>query len=183
MLVALAVLGALAIPAGAAALPDGRAYEQVTPPDKNGIDTGAGIPSDNGNAVDWEAIGGCCGATSSAVTLYQSSRTAGGWQTNAKTPKPPAPLVGLFAEQAPMWWSADLGKTIWLTPASYAAGNARPTGPGATNYLDLYEQGPTGAMTWLSQGPFPGAGTTPNTPRSTAPRPTGDTSRSTAPNS
>jgi hypothetical protein len=149
-----------AVPAMAAPLPDGRGYEMVTPVDKNGIETGPGIGSVNGNAVNWESIGGCCGATSSAATLFQSGRTAGGWQTSALTPKSPTPLVGLFAEQAPLWWSADLGRTIYTTPASYAAGNNRPGGPGATQYLDLYEQGPTGAMTWLTQGPFPGAGTT-----------------------
>ena len=46
---------------------------------------------------------------SSAVTLYQSKRTATGWTTNALTPKPPnGGLVGLFAEQAPLWWTGDL---------------------------------------------------------------------------
>jgi hypothetical protein len=159
------VLAFVALPAAALALPDGRGYEQVTPLDKNGIDTGAGIPSINGNAVNWEAIGGCCGATSSAVTLYQSQRTANGWQTNALTPKPPnGGLVGLFAEQAPLWWTSDLGKTIYTTPASYAAGDQRPPGPGASNFLDLYEQDSSSlAMTWLSQGPFAGAGTNPVT--------------------
>ena len=69
-LAAMCVLAFVALPAAALALPDGRGYEQVTPLDKNGIDTGAGIPSINGNAVNWEAIGGCCGATSSAVTHF-----------------------------------------------------------------------------------------------------------------
>lgn len=156
-------LGAAAMPAGALALPDGRAYEMVTPPQKNGIEVGPGIGSINGNAVDWESIGGCCGATSSAVTLYQSSRTSTGWQTTSITPKPPTPLVGLFAEQAPVWWSLDLSKTIFMTPASYAAGDQRPAGPGSTVYADLYEEGLTGSMSWLSQGPFPGAGTNPVT--------------------
>src|SRR6476646_8703433 len=58
-----------AVPAMAAPLPDGRGYEMVTPVDKNGIETGPGIGSVNGNAVNWESIGGCCGATSSAATL------------------------------------------------------------------------------------------------------------------
>src|ERR1700748_3259393 len=116
----------VALPAAALALPDGRGYEQVTPVDKNGIDTGAGIPSTNGNAANWEAIGGCCGATSSAVTLSPSRRPATGWTTNALTPKPPnGGLVGLFAEQAPLWWTGDLTKTIYTTPASYDAGNQR----------------------------------------------------------
>jgi len=159
-----AAMGAT-LPAAALALPDGRAYEQVTPVDKNGIDTGTAIPSTDGNAANWEAIGGCCGATSSAVTLYQSKRTASGWTTNALTPKPPnGGLVGLFAEQAPLWWTGDLTQTIYTTPASYDANDQRPLGPGATNYLDLYEQNAnTGALSWLSQGPFPGSGSNPVT--------------------
>ena len=129
--VCVAALGA-ALPAAALALPDGRGYEQVTPLDKNAQEVGPGVTGTDpsaGNAVNWEAIGGCCGATSAASTLYQSARTAGGWQTTAKTPTPPTPLVGLFEEQQPMWWSPDLSKTIYLTPSSYTANDARPPGP------------------------------------------------------
>jgi hypothetical protein len=158
----LSILCFAAIPAVAAALPDGRGYEMVTPLDKNAQEVGAGIGSTSGNAVNWEAIGGCCGATSAASTLYQSTRTAGGWQTTPKTPTPPAPLVGLLEEQQPMWWSSDLSKTIYLTPSSYAAGDNRPPGGGSTVYFDLYEQSPSGTLSWLSQGPFPGAGTNPD---------------------
>jgi hypothetical protein len=157
------VLGALGLPALAAAqtLPDGRAYEMVTPLDKNGLEVGPGIGSTNGNAVDWQTIGGCCGSTSAASELLQSNRTASGWQTTAKTPTPPAgnnPLVGLFEEQQPVWYSSDLSKTIYTTPAFYPPGVANPPGPGSTSFLDLYEQSADGTMTWLSQGPQPGAG-------------------------
>jgi hypothetical protein len=124
--------------------------------------------------VNWEAIGGCCGATSAASNLYQSVRTAKGWKTTAKTPKPPHPLVGLFAEQQPMWWSRNLQKTIYLTPASYAKGDKRPPGPGATVYNDLYEQDPDGGMVWISQGPFPGAGTNPDNATWAATTPNGN---------
>src|SRR6476661_6777321 len=147
------------LPAAALALPDGRGYEQVAPVDKNAQEVGPGVTgtdSNAGNAVNWEAIGGCCGATSAASTLYQSSRSAGGWQTNAKTPTPHAPLVGLFEEQQPMWWSPDLSKTIYLTPSSYDANDARPPGPGETAFFDLYEQDASGALSWLT-GPFPTA--------------------------
>jgi hypothetical protein len=149
----------VALPAAALALPDGRGYEQVTPVDKNAQEVGpgvAGTDSNAGNAVNWEAIGGCCGATSAASTLYQSARAAGGWQTTAKTPTPPTPLVGLFEEQQPMWWSSDLSKTIYLTPSSYTANDARPPGPGETAFFDLYEQDATGVLSWLT-GPFPTA--------------------------
>ena len=147
------VLGALGMPALAAAtsLPDGRGYEMVTPLDKNDLEVGPGIGSTNGNAVNWEAIGGCCGASSAASTLFQSTRSSSGWQTTSKTPTPPNQLEGLFQEQQPLWWSADLGTTIYTTPASYDSHvnrNPAPDGPPPpTNFLDLYEQGSSGTMT------------------------------------
>ncbi|HYM53738.1 MAG TPA: hypothetical protein VES97_00135, partial [Solirubrobacteraceae bacterium] len=131
-------------------LPDCRAYEMVTPLEKNGLQTGSGVPSTNGGAVNWEALGACCGATSAAANLYRSRRGAGGWRTEALTPPPSQPLVGLLEEQVPVFWSGDLSKTIFTTPASYAAGDERPAGSGAQ---DLYLRDPLGALTWLSQGP------------------------------
>ena len=145
-----------------AALPDGRAYEMVTPVDKNGLETGPGVPSVNGDKVNWEAPGGCCGATSAAFTLYQSKRSAdGSWQTGSLTPTPSTALVGLFAEQNPLFFSSDLSKTIFTTPASYDAANVRPLSPSNSPYLDLYLQDGAGNMTWLTRGPFAGSGTGP----------------------
>src|ERR1700727_3830120 len=155
-----AALCVLGLPAYAAARPDGRGYEMVTPLDKNGIEVGPGSGSTDGNAVNWQAIGGCCGSTSAASSLFQSTRTATGWQTTAKTPTPPAgtsPLVGLFEEQQPVWYSSDLTKTIFTTPAFYPPGVANPPGPGSTSFLALYEQGSDGSMSWLSAGAAPGA--------------------------
>jgi hypothetical protein len=165
LVVVLGLCGCLLSLSGAPAalavvLPEGRAYEMVTPLEKNGLEVGAGIPSIGGDAVDWEAPGACCGATSAAQTLYQSSRTGAGWQTKALTPAPSRPLFGVTEEQAPVFWTSDLSQTIFQTPASYAAGDERPQGSGA---LDLYLQGPSGSPTWLSQGPFAGSGSVPDT--------------------
>ena len=154
-----ACLAASASLALAATLPDNRSYELVTPLEKNGVEVGAGVPSTSGSAVNWEAPGGCCGASTAAQTLYQSARTSGGWQTKALTPTPNRPLVGLTEEQAPVFWTGDLSQTIFTTPASYATGDERPGGSGA---LDLYLQGPSGSLSWLSQGPFPGNGSAPD---------------------
>lgn len=155
--------------ARAVTLPDGRAYEQVTPVDKNGVDTGVGTPSTNGSAVNWEAIGGCCGASTASDELFQSSRGASGWSTTPETPTPSNPLEGLFQEQAPLWWSPDLSHTIYTTPASYNANDQRNAGTAAassTANLDLYEQGPSlSDMSWISQGP---AAPTPDTTADTA---------------
>ena len=142
-----------------ATLPDSRSYELVTPLEKNGVEVGAGVPSTSGDSVNWEAPGGCCGVSSAGQTLYQSTRGEGGWQTKSLTPKPNRPLLGVTEEQNPVFWSSDLSQTIFTTPASYAAGDERPQGDGDQ---DLYLQGPSGSLTWLSQGPFPGNGSAPD---------------------
>lgn len=148
-----------ASPGFQAYMSDCRAYEMVTPLEKNGLETGPGAAASDGSAVDWQALGACCGASSAADNLFRSSRTANGWQTKALTPTPARPLAGLFEEQVPMFWSADLSQTIFTTPASYAAGDERPEGSGAQ---DLYLEGPIGQLTWLSQGPS-GTGTAADT--------------------
>jgi hypothetical protein len=157
-IVSLLAVASLLTPLAAAALPDHRAYELVTRYEAgghesglNGVETGLGVPSVDGNSVDWEGIGACCGASSAAVNLFQSFRQGHGWQTKALTPSPPEPLYGIFEEQGPMFFTPDLRQTIFATPVSYAAGDDRPK---RSNSYDLYLQGPDGSMTWLSQGPF-----------------------------
>lgn len=138
-------------------LPDGRVYELVTRYEEgghevglNGVEAGYGVPSVNGEALDWGGIGGCCGATSAAYDLYQSVRGPSGWQTRSISPAPKELLIGLFEEQVPMFWTGDLSKTIFTTPVSYAAGDRRP--PRSRTY-DLYLEEPDGSLDWLSQGP------------------------------
>jgi hypothetical protein len=147
----MAAIGCFAAAPANAALPDGRAYEVVSPPDKNAVNPGSGIPSTDGSLVNWEAIGGCCGAPSAAVTLYQSERHPTGWLTSVLTPTPPEPLVGLFQEQAPMDMTSDLSQTLFLTPAPYDPGD---DDDGA---LDVYRVSSSGGTpTLISQGPVGG---------------------------
>ncbi|HTR88589.1 MAG TPA: hypothetical protein VMG62_00595, partial [Solirubrobacteraceae bacterium] len=137
-------------------LPDGRAYELVSRYTENGLEKGLdgelpnfALAATSGDAVDWEGVGGCCGAGSGAVNLYRSRRTPEGWQTGALTPAPPQPLSGFFAGQEPVFFTGDLSQTIFTTPAPYSEGVRRPAGSHAN---DLYLQGPDGRLTWLSQG-------------------------------
>jgi hypothetical protein len=163
--VILAIAATLCIGASAArALPDGRAYELVTRVTNSGHEEGvSGVnpnfaaASTEGGAVDWEGFGGCCGATSGALNLYQSVRSPEGWQTRPLTPKPSEPLDGFSEEQAPMFWTSNLGQTVFATPTSYAAGDRRPH---SSRDDDLYLQNGSGVMVWLSQGPS-GTGTSP----------------------
>jgi hypothetical protein len=153
----LGLLLLLASSAAAQSLPDGRAYELVTRYAENGAEVGLGSAAPDfiagaadGEAVDWKSPVACCGAITGGVSVYQSQRGDDGWQARVLSPTPSSPLSGLYEEQAEVFWSENLNQTIFATPASYAAGDERPRGSDAE---DLYLQGPTGALTWLSQGP------------------------------
>ncbi|HUB36334.1 MAG TPA: hypothetical protein VL972_05875 [Solirubrobacteraceae bacterium] len=146
----------------AAALPDGRSYELVSRYTDAGHEVGLdgelpdfAAAATSGEAVNWEGVGGCCGAGSAAVNLYRSQRTPEGWQTEALTPTPPEPVSGFFEAQQPVFWTADLRQTIFQTPVSYASGvdQPAPSRPAHSHAEDLYLQSPEGTMTWLSRGP------------------------------
>ncbi|HEX5853888.1 MAG TPA: hypothetical protein VFY36_12450 [Solirubrobacteraceae bacterium] len=128
-----------------ASLPDGRGYELVSPVAKNGVRPYAAVPSLNGDVVDFQAPGAFAGATSGSLNLYQATRTTGGWQSTPLTPTPPKAL-GALEEQAPVWFSRDLSRTIFTTPESYAPSDEDG---GA---LSLYLRDSGGGLTWLSQG-------------------------------
>lgn len=142
--------------ADARSLPDNRVYELVTRYENgqesglNGVEAGYGVPSVDGDAFDWQGLGGCCGATSAADVLYQSYRGTDGWQTESLTPDPKEFLLGLSEEQVPMFWTGDLSKTIFTTPVSYAPGDRRPAG---SHSFDIYLEEPNGSLDWISQGP------------------------------
>jgi hypothetical protein len=151
-------------PAQAVPMPDHRGYELVSPGAGNdGNVLNGATPflvnaSKHGNAVDWEALGTCCGAESGSVNVYQASRLSTGWATHAISPTPPEPITGIENLQEAVFTSDDLTRTIFTTPASYAEGNRRPHGAGAS---DLYLREPGGELEWLSQGPL-GTGTGPH---------------------
>jgi hypothetical protein len=142
------VASALTPRAGAAELPDGRVYELASPSSMNGVIGSIAYPSPDGNAVDWLGLGGCCGATTGGEQLYQSRRGPEGWTTKGLTPVPQASLEGFTESQPPVFWSEDLGTTIYSTPESYDPGDLHP------GTRDLYAQGEDGVLHWVSQGPL-----------------------------
>jgi hypothetical protein len=139
-------------PTGAAqaGLPDGRAYELVSPVAKNGVGLYGAVPSPDGKAVDYQARGAFGGSETGSLNLYQATRTSGGWQSASLTPEPSDQLAFLEL-QAPMWTSGDLSQTIFATPASYDPGDQDE---GA---LSLYARDSAGNLTWLSRGTQGGA--------------------------
>jgi hypothetical protein len=140
--------------AGPAGLPDGRAFEQVSPVDKNGNPvTGALKTSSDGNGIAFRASGAFAGAESSLSSVYyRSERTSDGWQTTSENP----PIHGRAPEQTdePAWVGAseDLSRTFLAGRYPYDAGD-QGTGSGAQGFIDVYRGEPDGTWSWQSKGP------------------------------
>jgi Fibronectin type III domain len=74
-----------------AGLPDGRAYEQASPVDKDGGDAIGTVPqlkaSPEGNAITFSStVGAPGGVGAQEIPLYLASRSAGGWSTQGLLP-------------------------------------------------------------------------------------------------
>jgi hypothetical protein len=153
------------------ALPDNRAYElvsRVTEPAGEDLFNDKApffeanqpffVATDaSGEVVDWESLGTCCEATGGGLNTYQADRGPTGWRSRPVTPVPAQTLTGLEGLQEAVSWNGDLSQTLFSTSASYTPGDGRASGSGGS---DLYLRGPTGALTWVSQGPV-GSGTGP----------------------
>jgi len=101
-------------------LPDCRAYEMVSPLDKNGGDVEGGgssvISSGNGNGVVFASLAGfadTAGSGSGGRVQYLARRGSGGWETHAITPAEALDAVQVFLPSTLMpWFSDDLGKSL-----------------------------------------------------------------------
>jgi hypothetical protein len=142
--------------AGAPGLPDGRAYELITPTDKNGATVLGGLVSTDGNGVAYYALGSIPGGNSSTqVTYLRAKRTPQGWTSTDITPPPSNVPAGTLLTQGPMFTTDDLGTTVWSTLLPYDPGDQdvdvlRNFRDG---HSDLYSSTGPGDMQWLSQGP------------------------------
>jgi hypothetical protein len=125
-------------------LPDGRLYEQVTPPFKNGNFFDAlhgitfGLASEDGNAVLYPMSGPVGSASSGIVTEFASKRTpAAGWQTVSTTPRSTGE-VNPFSGPITMVPSSDFTRFLFISTAPFVA--AEPdTGHGSGVNLFLSE--------------------------------------------
>ena len=121
-------------PTVASALPDGRAWEMVSPIDKNG--GGIATPSQAGRGAFEAAAQGGAVAFASATSFtqgpgagpyyqYLARLTAGGWVTENITP----PHLSGAYEGAPYTdFSMDLARSLYLNPARCADGDPCPAG-------------------------------------------------------
>ncbi len=154
----LGAAAALAGPAGAVTLPDQRVWELATRYEKdgheadlNGVLPSYGVASRDGDALEWSAVGGCCGATSAAQETYRSSRATGGWQTQAVTPPWQGDEREAFSMGGPRaeFWTADMQRFVFAVPKLFAPGAEHQTAQS-----DIYAREPDGKFTLVSTGPL-----------------------------
>ncbi len=110
-----------------AALPDCRAYEQVSPQDKGGYDVefyGGRRSSPSGDAFQFESNGAFAGAAGAAhANDYVATRSATGWATQGFTPhQDPNGIAALIAVYGYVQFSPDLTSGVLM--------NANPPAPG-----------------------------------------------------
>jgi hypothetical protein len=131
-------------------LPDCRAYEQVSPVDKNFTDA-AGVrgsvqSASSGEGVTFFSIAPFPGVLSAAsIPTYISSRGGGGWLTEGLAPPAILSAAGGFGEDLTEGLTEDLGEEIVLVEPGLEAGMA----PGLYSYL---RNSATGAFRLLGPG-------------------------------
>jgi len=131
-------------------LPDCRAYEQVSPADKNFTDA-AGFPglvqsSPSGEAVTFFSTAPFPGVTSAAsLPTYLTIRGAGGWSTQGLAPAANPSAAGGSEEGSTEGLTEDLSQALILVEPGLEAGLA----PGVYSYL---RDSATGAFRLLGPG-------------------------------
>ena len=154
--VAILALAACSVTSLAAPLPDGRAYEQVSPVDKNGGDVGGpvleggfasalGESAADGNSINYASLSSFADAESADLfTYYTSTRGSTGWSTHAISPPPANPPR--FLELPPFQaFSSDLATAVleWKNPPL--------TSEAPAEYANLYLRSSNGSYLLLTK--------------------------------
>ena len=159
-ILALAILAGPAA-AGAATPPEGRAYELVSPPDKQGgipnfppltaygffnFTTMTGASSDGERSI-WMSVSPFADATSALQNSYLSTRSADGWQTSVLSPDPSEPHpTGFNSFSLVLDAPDDFSPRIISSIQKYD-----PLNQSGPNRKDLYLQDADGNLTWLTR--------------------------------
>lgn len=109
-------------------LPDCRAYELVSPPDKNGANIAADTSLDqsavNGDAIKYystAAFGDAVGISARGAE-YVSQRAETGWSTHSINPEQDSPATSLFAPAEYQALSPDLTKGVYYARTPVLSG-------------------------------------------------------------
>jgi hypothetical protein len=135
-----------------AGLPDCRAYEKVSPEEKNGADADRdGFPSQStpdGDGLSFMSFGTFAGSPSGSFpNAYVARRGAGGWQTTSVSP--PNPDKGSPGANGDSYeFSSDLSTHVTLTLLQGLAG-ASPL------YENMFAVDPAGNYTWVNNMEYP----------------------------
>lgn len=138
----------------AAGLPDCRAYEMVSPVDKNAGEATQGVPglSADGSRVTFGSNGVFAGAQSGIAGAYRAERSAAGWQTIS--------IVPPFVSRAPVLAdgpsfvvdSGDLSRALFETSYPIDPLDQGMARPGSSTSKDLYRRNADGSFAWVSHG-------------------------------
>lgn len=158
------VLGA-PVTARADALPDGRAYELVSPAVKNGNDAGApngewryAMATADGDGLFYASRGPMGDATRGLQEYTVGRRGSDGWSARSALPPAPLPRTSLFSHNpVHVVPSADLGKLLFGAGGTYGDGNpASPdTFPPETSSGAMYLSDADGNVNWLTRPQIP----------------------------
>ncbi len=155
-------------------LPDGRVYEEVSPPNKYSNEAGAraqeghgnfakiAVANADGNSVFFGGYGGLGEAVSGIDDFFVAQRSPSGWSTRSALPRAPllsggpgAPGIPLFTDPPKLLApSADLTHTIFTAETAYAKGAAPyGIGEGGGQYGWVYLSGPNPLLepAWLTR--------------------------------
>ena len=138
------------------ALPDCRAYEQVSPVKKNGFDAGApnGIAgyahaTADGNGILFKTRGPQGDVVTRGIqTLGVARRGAQGWRTVSAVPSPNTQQITVEASPISPLPSADLSKLLFVTGETF---NAPDNPPSFSKSGALYLSDLDGSINWITR--------------------------------
>ena len=152
---------------GAAGLPDGRVYEEVTPANKYGNEvryTSPAFVAPDGQAVFYQGSGALAGESSNAAngTLFVSERTAHGWVARSTQPLPVAgteeeeEYVRLGTNDRVVVPSTDLSHLLFSAGGEYPYVGS-PDEPRLMNNLYLEGPDPFAEPEWVGRSLIEGS--------------------------
>jgi hypothetical protein len=134
------------------ALPECRAYEMVTPPDKAGADATLSAFTTDGSSIRYESNAGNIANSGQGALLFNSyvaNRTDAGWQTtpnlngpNGSLYAPPYELTPLGESVLPVAYTADLQHSIYFAEL----------GSASVREARVYLRNPDGSFTYVGNG-------------------------------